>query len=60
MDIAFIKEKCHFSLNIYVGLLLFPFILPFISGRLIRYFMYLLNGYMRNIALIIKIQLLQV
>lgn len=60
MDIAFIKEKCQFSLNIYVGILLFPFILPFISGRLIRCFMYLLNGYMRNIALITKIKFLQV
>lgn len=56
MDIAFIKKKCQFSLNIYVGILLFPFILSFISGRLIRCFMYLLNGYMRNISVITEMQ----
>lgn len=60
MDIAFIEKKCQFSLNIYVGVLLFPFILPFISGRLIRCFMYLLEGYIRNISLITEMQLLLV
>lgn len=60
IDIAFIKETCQFSLNIYMGVLLFPFILPFISGRLIRCFMYLLKGCMRNISLITEMQLLLV
>jgi len=60
MDIAFIKNKCQFSLNIYVGILLFPFISPFISGRLIRCSMYLLNVCMRNISLLTEMQLLLV
>lgn len=50
MDMAFIKGKCQFSLYIYVGTLLFPFIF----GRLIRCFMYSLKGNMNNISLIMR------
>lgn len=54
MDIAFIKGKCQFSLNIYVAILLFPFIPPFIFGRLIRCFMYSLKDNMNNISLVMR------